>query len=282
MTGFARLEEEFPWGRLSCEIRSVNHRYFEPSIRIPDCLRASEGDFRDQLKNALSRGKVDISFFLRQEQHSSSQINEPVLDGLVQLLSSVNKAVPNLAPINALEVLRWPGVLQVNELDADDLSTAAKALLTNTLAELQESRAREGAGLAQHIQDRLLAIKGHVATLRSQLPMLINAQQEKISQKIALLKVDVDHDRLAQELVIIAQKSDVAEELDRLDTHIIETQRALKETGPMGRRLDFLMQEFNREANTLSSKAIVSGVTQIAVELKVLIEQMREQIQNIE
>lgn len=282
MTGFARVEEEFSWGRLSCEIRSVNHRYLEPSIRMPDSLRVAEGSFREQLKKSLSRGKVEVSFFLKQENNDSAQINPEALNGLVQLLSAVSAKVPNPAPVNPLEALRWPGVLQANELDADTLIAAANAMLQKTLTDLQKSRAREGEGLAQHIQDRLSAISQHVATLRSDLPALTAAQQDKLSQKIEALQVDVDQDRLAQELVIIAQKSDVAEELDRLDTHIVETQRALKQTGPVGRRLDFLMQEFNREANTLSSKAIASGVTQIAVELKVLVEQMREQVQNIE
>ena len=282
MTGFARIEEEFSWGRLSCEIRSVNHRYLEPSIRMPDSLRAAEGGFREQLKKALSRGKVEVSFFLKQESNDSAQINEEALGGLVQLLNAVNGKIPNPASVNPLEALRWPGVLQANELDADTLVEAANDMLQKTLIDLQKSRAREGLGLAQHIQDRLTAISAHVATLRSQLPALTAAQQDKLSQKIEALQIEVDKDRLAQELVIIAQKSDVAEELDRLDTHIVETQRALKQEGPVGRRLDFLMQEFNREANTLSSKAIASGVTQVAVELKVLVEQMREQVQNIE
>lgn len=282
MTGFARVEEEFSWGRLSCEIRSVNHRYLEPSIRMPDSLRVAEGSFREQLKKTLSRGKVEVSFFLKQENNDSAQINSDALNGLVQLLSAVNSSVPNPAPVNPLEALRWPGVLQANELDADTLIEAASAILKKALTDLQKSRAREGEGLAQHIQDRLAAISEHVATLRAEMPALTAAQQDKLSQKIEALQVDVDQDRLAQELVIIAQKSDVAEELDRLDTHIVETQRALKQTGPIGRRLDFLMQEFNREANTLSSKAIASGVTQVAVELKVLVEQMREQVQNIE
>ena len=282
MTGFARVEEEFSWGRLSCEIRSVNHRYLEPSIRMPDSLRVAEGSFREQLKKTLSRGKVEVSFFLKQETNDSAQINSDALNGLVQLLSAVNSSVPNPAPVNPLEALRWPGVLQANELDADTLIAAASAILKKALTDLQKSRAREGEGLAQHIQDRLAAISEHVATLRAEMPALTAAQQDKLSQKIEALQVDVDQDRLAQELVIIAQKSDVAEELDRLDTHIVETQRALKQTGPIGRRLDFLMQEFNREANTLSSKAIASGVTQVAVELKVLVEQMREQVQNIE
>ncbi|HEY7773454.1 MAG TPA: YicC/YloC family endoribonuclease [Marinagarivorans sp.] len=282
MTGFARIEHEHPWGRLSCEIRSVNHRYLEPSLRMPESLRAAESDFRDLLKKNISRGKVEVSLFLRQEGDQNESINSAALSNLAQLAADVMAQLPNSAPINPLEALRWPGIVQTGELDADALKSAAKTAMTEALEQFKLSRTREGQGLQQHIQDRLTAISQHVATLRQQMPELIKTQQEKLAQKIAALKVDVDQDRLAQELVIIAQKSDVAEELDRLDTHIQETQKTLAQQGPIGRRLDFLMQEFNREANTLSSKAIASGVTQIAVELKVLIEQMREQIQNIE
>ena len=223
-----------------------------------------------------------MSLHVKQEQSANTAINTDALAALGQLLNAVNQQIHNVAPVNSLELLRWPGVVQAHELDNDTLVQAATALLQKTLSEMQKSRAREGAGLAQHIRDRLTAITGHVKTLRAQLPDLIAAQQEKLSQKIAALHIEVDQDRLAQELVIIAQKSDVAEELDRLDTHIKETEHTLRQTGPIGRRLDFLMQEFHREANTLSSKAIASGVTQVAVELKVLIEQMREQVQNIE
>ncbi len=282
MTGFARIEEEHSWGRLSCEIRSVNHRYLESSIRLPDSLRAAEHSFRELIKNTLSRGKVEVSLYLKQEQGATTELNPKALNGLMQLLTHINAQVPNPAPINGLDVLRWPGILQEQALNNDDLADAAMALLQKTLNTLQQSRAREGAGLADCIRERLHTIKTHVTTLRGQLPELIATQQDRLTQKIAALNVEIDQDRLAQELVIIAQKSDVAEELDRLDTHIDETLRTLDQNEPVGRRLDFLMQEFNREANTLGSKAIANCVTQIAVELKVLIEQMREQVQNIE
>ncbi|WP_053979910.1 YicC/YloC family endoribonuclease [Marinagarivorans algicola] len=282
MTGFARTQREYAWGVLSCEIRSVNHRYLEPSFRLPDSLRAIEATLRDQLKNQLGRGKVEITFFTQQAQSDSHRVDEAALQALAQLLATAEHILPNVAPVNPLEALRWPGVLQAQELDGEQLAHAAQQMMGDTLTVLQASRAREGASLAQHIQARLQSMSTHVKALRAQMPNLVAAQQAKLSQKIMNLQVEVDNDRLAQELVIIAQKADVTEELDRLDTHIAEAQHTLKQAGSIGRRLDFLMQEFNREANTLSSKAITGGVTQVAVELKVLIEQMREQIQNIE
>lgn len=282
MTGFARCEQKFPWGQLSCEIRSVNHRYLEPSFRLPDALRTTESKLRDLIKTTLSRGKIDVAIFVRQEQDASVHINPQALKTLVQLTTALSEQLPACTPVNPLEVLRWPGIVQTQELDAQELANAAYALTQQTLVQLQNSRAREGQSLAEHIQTRLTELRQHLLILRTQLPQLITAQQHKIQQKIAELHINIDQERLAQELVFIAQKADVAEELDRLDTHIKETTHTLNQSGPKGRRLDFLMQEFNREANTLSSKAIASDVTQVAVELKVLIEQMREQIQNIE
>lgn len=282
MTGFARTQHKYTWGYLSCEIRSVNHRYLEPSFRLPDSLRTIETALRDRLKSQLGRGKVDIAFFIQQGQGESHQVDEAALQALAQLLTTAAHVLPNAAAVNPLEALRWPGVLQTQVLDDEQLAAAAQQMMDDTLGILQASRAREGAGLAQHIQARLHSMSIYVKELRAQMPDLVAAQQAKLSQKIMNLQVEVDNDRLAQELVIIAQKADVAEELDRLDTHITEAQHTLKQAGPIGRRLDFLMQEFNREANTLSSKAITGGVTQVAVELKVLIEQMREQVQNIE
>lgn len=282
MTGFARCEQEFPWGHLSCEIRSVNHRYLDPSFRLPDALRSTETTLRELLKHTIKRGKIEVAIFLRQEQNVGHSINAQALQNIAQLTATLNEHLPKTALLNPLEVLRWPGMLQAQELDTKELASAAHNLAQQTLVQLQKSRAREGQGLAEHIEHRLNLIRNHVATLRNQLPQLINAQQNKMQQKIAELNVEIDQDRLAQELVIIAQKADVAEELDRLDTHIKEAAHTLSQIGPKGRRLDFLMQEFNREANTLSSKAITSDVTQVAIELKVLIEQMREQVQNIE
>ena len=282
MTGFARVEHEHSWGRLSCEIRSVNHRYLEVALRIPDSLRVAESKVRDQIKAHLSRGKVEVSIFIRQESDKGEAINIDALAHLTGLIKSVEQNITMVGSANPLEVLRWPGILQAVEIEPEALAEAADSALIAALNELKNHRAREGEGLKNHIEDRLTAIESHVATLRKEMPELVKAQQEKLSQKIEALNVEVDKDRLAQELVIIAQKADVAEELDRLETHIQETIRTLKKTEPIGRRLDFLMQEFNREANTLSSKAIASGVTQVAVELKVLIEQMREQVQNIE
>lgn len=282
MTGFARIETEQPWGSLSCEIRSVNHRYLESSLRMPEALRAAESDFRELIKQHLSRGKVDVSLFMTQEQGAESTLDELALKNIANLLALAEKSLPNAAPVNYMEVLRWPGILKHQEVDSETLIEASKTLLAEALVQLKQNRLREGKSLASSIVERLLTIGEHVQQLKAEMPVLVVAQQEKLRKKIDALQVDVDEDRLAQELVIIAQKADVAEELDRLETHIQETQHTLHKNEPIGRRLDFLMQEFNREANTLSSKAIASGVTQVAVELKVLIEQMREQIQNVE
>ena len=282
MTGFARIEEQHTWGQIICEIRSVNHRYLEPSIRIPDMLRRLEIPLRDQLRSQLSRGKVEASIFIKWDDSASQAVNLDAARTLIDLAQSLSQHILHPAPINPLEVLRWPGVLQTPTLDQDALDTAVLDVFNRTLNDLQANRAREGAELAQLIEQRLVQVHTGVNQVKEFLPKLQHAQQEKLTTKLAALAVEIDRERLAQELVYLAQKSDVAEELDRLETHIIEVRHCLKQKEPIGRKLDFLMQEFNREANTLSSKSSASDTTQIAVELKVLIEQMREQVQNIE
>ena len=282
MTGFARQEEQHPWGQLICEIRSVNHRYLEPSIRIPDLLRRLELPLRDLLRNQLSRGKVEASVFIKWDESANQAVNLTTARHLIDLAQSLSLHILHPAPINPLEVLRWPGVLQTPELDQAALDTAVLGLFNQALAGLQANRAREGAELAQLIEQRLVQIQQSVALIRQHLPKLQQLQQEKLKAKLDALGLEIDRERLAQELVYLAQKSDVAEELDRLETHITEVRHCLQQSEPIGRRLDFLMQELNREANTLSSKSTACETTQAAVELKVLIEQMREQIQNIE
>jgi uncharacterized protein (TIGR00255 family) len=282
MTGFARLEEQHPWGQLICEIRSVNHRYLEPSIRIPDSLRRLELPLRDQLRSLLSRGKVEASIFIKWDESANQSVNVAVAKSLINLAQSVSVHIAQPAPINPLEVLRWPGVMQTPELDQAALDAAVLALFGRALADLQANRSREGSELAQLIEQRLVQIQTNVSLVREHLPVIQRLQQEKLTAKLAALAVEIDKERLAQEVVFLAQKSDVAEELDRLETHITEVRHCLKQKEPVGRRLDFLMQELNREANTLSSKSNACETTSAAVELKVLIEQMREQIQNIE
>lgn len=284
MTGFARLEAQYPWGHLICEIRTVNHRYLEPGLRLSDALRSLEPGLREQLRNQLGRGKVDLVLAFKPDESSglSTDFNADLARDLVRMVEQVNQLANNPAAINALEILRWPGVLKARELDQELLEKEALVLFDKTLKQLLENRAREGAELTNLIEQRLQAIAAQVDEVRTRLPELAAHQQEKLRTRLEALKADVDEDRLAQELVYLAQKSDVAEELDRLEAHIIEVRRTLKQKEPVGRRLDFLMQELNREANTLSSKSTASSNTQSAVDIKVLIEQMREQVQNIE
>lgn len=285
MTGFARRETKLPWGTLVWEIRSVNHRYLEPSFRLPEDFREIEPYLRDAMRKALQRGKVEASLSVQWEQEGESElgINLSKIAQLTKAAQQINGLLGAIAaPVNALDILRWPGVIQKQELDREQMHKAALELFDLALEGLIEHRSREGAELQQLIINRLDSVSAQVVNVRVRMPEILAAQREKLQTKLAALQVDLEPERLEQEIVLLAQKADVDEELDRLDTHVIEVKRSLKQTDSLGRRLDFLMQELNREANTLSSKSIVSETTQAAVELKVLIEQMREQVQNIE
>ncbi len=284
MTGFARIETQHPWGQLICEIRSVNHRYLEPSLRMPDGLRRLEAPLRETLRRGLSRGKVDANLFLKLEEGLTNAMafNPQAAQKLIEMAQQINPMLAQPAPFSALDVLRWPGVLQTQELDQAAVDKAVFEIFGQAMQSLTANRQREGDELGQCIEQRLQAIAGLVVQLRERLPQLQEVQHSKLKTRLATLGVEVDQERLAQELVYLAQKSDVAEELDRLEAHLLEVRHTLKQREPVGRRLDFLMQELNREANTLSSKSTASETSQIAVDLKVLIEQMREQVQNIE
>ncbi len=284
MTGFARREQKHPWGTVIWELRSVNHRYLEPAFRLPEDLREIEPKLRELIRSHLQRGKLEVSLNLQKEQVQDNELGMDLerVRQLAQAAQTISGELHDPAPINPFEVLRWPGVLQQSELDRETLQSAAIELFEQALTQLIEHRSREGAELAQFIQQRLDAISELVVQVRKQLPDILAAQREKLHTKIAALQIDLDPERLEQEIALLAQKADVDEELDRLDTHVIEVKRTLKQKNSLGRRLDFLMQELNREANTLSSKAIVADTTKAAVDLKVLIEQMREQVQNIE
>jgi len=285
MTGFARREAKLPWGTLVWEIRSVNHRYLEPSFRLPEDFREIEPYLRDAMRKALQRGKVEASLSVQWEQEGESDlgINLSKIAQLTKAAQQINGLLGTIAaPVNALDILRWPGVIQKQELDREQMHKAALELFDLALEGLIEHRSREGAELQQLIINRLDNVSAQVVNVRALMPEILAAQREKLQTKLAALQVELDPERLEQEIVLLAQKADVDEELDRLDTHVLEVKRSLKQTDSLGRRLDFLMQELNREANTLSSKSIVSETTQAAVELKVLIEQMREQVQNIE
>lgn len=285
MTGFARREAKLPWGTVIWEIRSVNHRYLEPGFRLPEDFRELEPALRELIRKALQRGKVEAALSIQWEQENDSELGVN-LSRVSQLAGAAQQITEQLgelaAPVNPLDILKWPGVMQKQEIDREAMQQAVLNLFGEALKQLIEYRAREGAELEQLILQRLDAVSAQVVAVRARLPEILQSQRDKLQAKIAALQVELDPERLEQEIVLLAQKADVDEELDRLDTHVIEVKRSLKQTDSLGRRLDFLMQELNREANTLSSKSIVSETTQAAVELKVLIEQMREQVQNIE
>ena len=283
MTAFARVESASAHGTLSWELRSVNHRYLEPHLRLPDAFRDLEGAVREALRQGLSRGKVECTLrFAEANNEQSLQINQHRARQLVAAAEQVAALISQPAPLNPLEVLAWPGVLVADAADPQALNNAALKLFRQALDELKSGRAREGGELARLLNERLDAITTEVATLRELVPEMLANQRHKIETRFTEMRAELDPQRLEQELVILAQKSDVAEELDRLNTHVSEVRRVLKAGGAAGRRLDFLMQELNREANTLGSKAFDPRSTQAAVNLKVLIEQMREQVQNIE
>lgn len=284
MTAFARKELKAAWGTLSWELRSVNHRYLEISPRLPDTLRDLENPVREKLRQTLDRGKVECTLKLKAENVAPTRIdvNEDFVRQLLEAAHRLEAITGEPARLPAATLLTWPGVIQTPDTDQSEIQQAALSLLDSTLDEFIATRQREGAVLQQIIQDRLTRVEEQVAIVRAQLPAILQAQKEKLIARLAEISATPDSDRLEQELVYLAQKADVDEELDRLQTHVKEVRRSLQQGGACGRRLDFLMQELNREANTLGSKSVHTLTTQVAVELKVLIEQMREQIQNIE
>ncbi|WP_417787360.1 YicC/YloC family endoribonuclease [Stutzerimonas xanthomarina] len=283
MTAFARTELAGEHGTLSWEIRSVNHRYLEPHLRLPEAFRDLEGAVREALRKGLSRGKVECTLrFAEDAAGRSMQVDQERARQLISAAENVAALIKQPAALNPLEILAWPGVLVGDSADPQALNSTALQLFHQALEQIKAGRLREGEELARLINERLDAIGTETATLRSQVPQMLAAQRQKLLDRCAEMSVELDPQRLEQELVMLAQKSDVAEELDRLGTHVTEVRRVLKSGGAAGRRLDFLMQELNREANTLGSKAFDTRSTQAAVNLKVLIEQMREQVQNIE
>ncbi|MFR0673792.1 YicC/YloC family endoribonuclease [Enterobacterales bacterium AW_CKDN230030176-1A_HGKHYDSX7] len=283
MTAFARAEHAGDQGTLVWELRSVNHRYLEPHLRLPEALRDLEGAVREALRQGVSRGKVECTLRFNEDSAGRPlQVDRARAAQLVAAAETVASLIQQPAPLNPLEVLAWPGVLVADASDPQALNAQALTLFEQALAELKAGRAREGAELARLINERLDAMGEEVATLRALVPQMLALQRQKLLDRFADLRAELDPQRLEQEMVMLAQKSDVAEELDRLGTHVAEVRRVLASGGATGRRLDFLMQELNREANTLGSKAFDPRSTQAAVNLKVLIEQMREQVQNIE
>lgn len=283
MTAFARVERAGTQGTLIWELRSVNHRYLEPHLRLPEAFRDLEGSVRESLRQGISRGKVECTLRFNEENVSKSlQVDQERARQLVEAAETVAGLIKNPAPLDPLAVLSWPGVLVADADDPQTLNQEALSLFEDALAELKNGRNREGSELARLINERLDSMSQEVTTLRALVPQMLTSQRQKILDRFNDMQAELDPQRLEQEMVLLAQKSDVAEELDRLSTHVTEVRRVLKSGGAAGRRLDFLMQELNREANTLGSKAFDPRSTQSAVNLKVLIEQMREQVQNIE
>ncbi len=284
MTAFSRKAQNEEWGNLTWEIRSVNHRYLEPHFKLPDALRYIEPQLRDKLKKYVGRGKFDcaLKFVDQGRSNTTLALSRDALAGVLAAVSELESAHKKWAKLNPLEILQMPGILLDPAEDREYVARAACALFESALGELSETRLREGAELAGFIHQRLDAIDVQVAEVRRRMPEILGNQRQRLIKKLEELAADLDVDRLEQELVYAAQKADVDEELDRLSTHINEVRRILGKGGSCGRRLDFLMQELNREANTLSSKSLTADTTLAAVELKVLIEQMREQVQNIE
>jgi uncharacterized protein (TIGR00255 family) len=283
MTAFASNEVQATGGNLSCELRAVNHRYLELLVRLPEELRAVENNFRERIAQKISRGKIDLNFRYRPSVGHVAQlnVNERLLEQLAQLSLRIADKFPE-PRTEITELLRFPGVLEEAALDQAGLQSEALALLDTTVIEFIASREREGGKLAAVMQEKIDGIERIVAQVRQWLPEIRAALRAKMESKLADLKLPLEPGRLEQEVVLNLQKIDVDEELDRLGSHISEARRIFKLPEAVGRRLDFLMQEFNREANTLGSKSVDSRTTQAAVELKVLIEQLREQVQNLE
>ena len=284
MTGFARRERQGPWGALVCELRTVNHRYLEISLRLPEELKALDNDVRQTIGAALRRGKVDASVYLKSAAGAqrSLELDEGLLAEVLRRVEQVRARMKDAAALSPLDLLRWPGIVREAELDAAPVLAAALELLREALNELNDTRAREGQRIRELLLSRCTTMRAQVQVVKTRLPEVSRRLRERIVERIAQLGVPPDAERLEQELVLYAHKMDVDEELDRLSGHLDEVASVLNSPEPAGRRLDFLMQELNREANTLSSKSQDSETTKAAVDMKVAIEQMREQVQNVE
>ena len=284
MTAFSRQQLEHEWGSLTWEIRSVNHRYLEPSIRLPENFRSLENPIRKQLRDKLYRGKIEclLRFRTVEANQIDWQLNLDLISQLTKANLEINSNIGGDYKLSSLDILKWPGVISDQPIDEEIFNKEAMGLFEKALDDLMVVREREGASLRDAILKRIALIQRIIDSIQAKMPSIILKQKENLLNKLEDIKAEIEPTRLEQEITLLAQKADVDEELDRLNSHLQEAKRVLDSGGQIGRRLDFLMQELNREANTLSSKSIVVETTQSAVELKVLIEQMREQIQNIE
>ncbi|MCW4454626.1 YicC family protein [Flavobacterium sp. MXW15] len=282
MTAYAGGERVTPWGTLGCELRSVNHRFLEVGVRLPEDLRSLEPQLRERIAARVSRGKLDLVLRLRAPEAAGAlTVNEALVEQLGELALRLHARFPDMR-VGFTDLLQYPGVLQAESADATALQAEALALLDETIDGFVQAREREGGQLATAIGERVDAVERIAGEVRTLIPAIREGQRAKLAARLADLPHPVDPGRAEQELVMWLQKLDVDEELDRLNSHIGEIRRVLHQREPVGRRLDFLLQEFNREANTLGSKSVDSRTSNAAVELKVLIDQIREQVQNIE
>ena len=284
MTGYATASRELAWGAVSVELRSVNHRYLDLSFRMPDELRQVEQAMRDMISAAMTRGKVEcrVSYALRPGAQGGNEIDATLLGQLLRLSAQVQAAAPDARPLGVPDILRWPGMLGAETMPVDEFRATATVLLGEVLREFAAARAREGAKLAAVILERAAGMRERIAVVKPRLPGIIAAFQDKLNTRLKEAMLSADDERVRQEVTLFINKIDVDEELSRLATHLDELERIVGKGGASGKRLDFLMQELNREANTLGSKSADVEVTRVAMDLKLLIEQMREQIQNIE
>ena len=284
MTAFARQQGHGEYGELTWEVRSVNHRFLEATVRLPEELRGIEPAVRDRVTARLGRGKVECNLRFKAAAAGSVelQVNERMVEQILAAADKMAHRLHSSHQLSIMDVLRWPGVMETGEQDFTPAQEAALTLLEETLDALLEAREREGARLSDLIVQRVRGMRAQVETARERMPLVIEAVRERLRARLAEVAENLDQERLEQEMALLAQRLDVDEEMDRLRTHLDEVSRVLEQDEPVGRRLDFLMQELNREANTLGSKSADSETTAISVEMKVLIEQMREQVQNIE
>jgi len=284
MTAFSSSSDEQSWGSLVWELRSVNHRYLDVVIKLPEELRSLESECRSRLTQLIKRGKIEcyLRYKAAQVQQTELCVNEALADEILKACQLISKKLHQPSEMNAIEILKWPGVIDAPQADLKPVTTAALTLFDQALKSLNDSRESEGQRLQLLIEQRCEAMHKIVKSEKARRPKILEQLRKKTMGKLAQLQCDYDADRFEQELVYLAQKMDVDEELDRIQSHFVEIDNILKQNEPVGRKLDFIMQEFNREANTLGSKSTDIETTQASVELKVLIEQMREQVQNIE
>lgn len=284
MTAFTRQHIQADWGSATWEIRAVNHRYLDSSFRMPEVLRGLESDLRECFKDKVHRGKLECTLRFQTGPAAAlcMQVNQPLVKAVYAAHSDIAAMLENTDKPRTMDIVRWPGVVDLSSIDISAVKTPIVTLFQEAIADLLAVRRREGEATKACLEERLTDISKIEKVIRAQYPRILEQQSEKLRLRFQEAKVTLDPDRLAQEMVLLAQKSDIAEELDRLKSHIIEGQRIVETGGVVGRRLDFLLQEFNREANTLGSKSLTADITAMVVDMKVAIEQLREQVQNIE